>query len=226
MQMSTQPIFGRNRMKTIANSVYGMDSPDSVRSVAQGGHLDAQDKYNYVRDLELDIYSSSEGKKQAVLGELSKRIAQRLAEILTKDENVLFDFVLKDQVSYANPTALMEAILALGLPNDYKLVFGSSSIDKRVFEMYMTGLHGSPGVYITDEDDRVAIRITDREMLDCLMLTDRKVTADANAFVDFTFRLPLTDELKAYLPEIKSRYETVKRMRDCMYTGKNPLDEE
>lgn len=192
-----------------------------------GGSIKAVDKYDSVRDLKLDVYNLDEGERQAVIKALSERIAKNLAELLTKDEKLLCEFVDPDNVSKANPTGLLEAIQTLGLPHDYKLVFGSStkSSDDIKALSKLAGIPITP--VLQDEAGLFVLGTKDRENIDVVHLTDRAVTAKTHrAFVDFTFRLPLTDELRAYLPEIKDRYETVKRVRDCMFTGKNPLDEE
>lgn len=226
--MQNNKVSPRACSKSFLNSFYSGGYVDTdIRPYGAGGSIEATVRYDSVRDLKLDVYNTDDGEKQAVIKDLSERIAKSLAELLTKDEKLLWEFVDPDQVSDANPTGLMEAIQTLGLPYDYKLVLGSSMTNTAMhsYVAKMAGLQITPA--LQDKEGRLALGIRDRENLDIVCFTDRAVTSETNrAFVDFTFRLPLTDELRAYLPEIKDRYETVKRVRDCMFTGKNPLDEE
>lgn len=226
--MQNNKVSPRAYSKSFLNSFYGGGYVDTdLLHYGEGGSIKAVDKYDSVRDLKLDVYNSDEGEQQAVIKALSERIAKNLAELLTKDEKLLCEFVDPDNVSKANPTGLLEAIQILGLPHDYKLVFGSGMVSSDEIEA-STKRAGMPIVPVMqDKRGRFVMGIRDRENIDVMHLTDRAVAADNyRAFVDFTFRLPLTDELRAYLPEIKDRYEIVKRVRDCMFTGKNPLDEE
>lgn len=225
--MQNNKVSPRAYSKSFLNSFYGGGYVDTdIKPYAAGGSIEATVRYDSVRDLKLDVYDTDEGEQQAVIKDLGERIAKNLAELLTKDEKLLREFVDPNQVSNVNPTGLMEAIQTLGLPYDYKLVLGSSMTNTAMYSYAarMSGLQITPAWQ--DKEGRLALEIKDRENLDMVNITDRAVTAETNrAFVDFTFRLPLTDELRAYLPEIKDRYETVKRVRDCMFTGKNPLDD-
>jgi hypothetical protein len=225
--MQNNMVSPRAYSKSFLNSFYGGGYVDTdIKPLGAGGSVEATVKYDSVRDLKLDVYTMEQGERQAVIEALSEHIAKKLAELLTKDEKLLCKFVDPKQVSDVNPTGLLEAIQTLGLPHEYKLVFGSDETSSD----YIKSLSKSAGIPITpvmqDEEGRFVLGIKDRENIDMMRLTDRSVTANNyRAFVDFTFRLPLTDELRAYLPEIKDRYETVKRVRDCMFTGKNPLDD-
>lgn len=226
--MQNMLIRPRAYSKSFLNSIYGGGCADTdMLHYGEGGLIKANVKYDSVRDLKLDPYNTMLENQQAAIEALSKRIAKNLAELLTKDEKLLCEFVDPEQVSDANPTGLLEAIQTLGLPHDYKLVMGSDMHSSDEIE-FLTKRANIPIVPVMqDKEGRFVLGIKDRENIDDMRFTDRAVTAETGrAFVDFTFRLPLTDELKAYLPEIKDRYETVKRVRDCMFTGKNPLDEE
>lgn len=226
--MQNNIVSPRGNSKSFLNSYYGGGYVDTdMLHYGEGGSIKAKVNYDSVRDLKLDAYNTEQGERQAVIKALSERIAKKLAELLTKDEKFLCEFVDPDSVSKTNPTGLLEAIQTLGLPHDYKLVLGSSVVSSDMVKFYAKSIGSQMTPAVQDEAGRLAIAIRDRENIDVVHLTDRAVTAQTNrAFVDFTFRLPLTDELRAYLPEIKDRYETIKRVRDCMFTGKNPLDEE
>lgn len=226
--MQNNKVSPRAYSKSFLNSFYGGGYVDTdIRPFGAGGSIEATARYDSVRDLKLDAYNTDDGEKQAVIKDLSERIAKSLAELLTKDEKLLREFVDPNQVSDANPTGLMEAIQTLGLPYDYKLVLGSSMPNTVMYSYAAKTADLQITPALQDKEGHLVLEIKDRENLDMVYLTDRAVTAKTHrAFVDFTFRLPLTDELRAYLPEIKDRYETVKRVRDCMYNGKNPLDEE
>lgn len=226
--MQNNKVSPRAYSKSFLNSFYGGGYVDTdIRPYGAGGSIEATARYDSVRDLKLDVYNMDDGEKQAVIKDLSERIAKSLAELLTKDEKLLREFVDPNQVSDVNPTGLLEAIQTLGLPHDYKLVMGSDMHSSDEIE-FLTKRANIPIVPVMqDKEGRFVLGIKDRENIDDMRFTDRAVTAETGrAFVDFTFRLPLTDDLRAYLPEIKDRYETVKRVRDCMFAGKNPLDEE
>lgn len=155
---------------------------------------------------------------------LCGRLAEDIYEKLRDEERSTFDISKREAISEANPVGLMEAIQILGPPLEMRIT-RPALVPNPVREDSFKGL--TSGAVCTTPYGTMRADIFDvgRPYENTLQRTRISFSYPAE-YVDFTFRLPLTDELRAYLPEIKDRYETVKRVRDCMYNGKNPLDEE
>lgn len=174
--------------------------------------------------------SAMEQKKEEIVNRVAEKISDGLREALIKyfeDLGAFRDLEIPGTVSETNYIGLQEAIQFLGIPNKVDLVFDTVqySAEGGFLMPYYNGsarettvpgpdpCHGGNLADITTTVDVKNMR--DEQSLYTTYVFEVNVAFETvPKYVDITFRMRYTDELKAYIPNITAMYEHIKSGRN------------
>lgn len=166
--------------------------------------------------------------------EIVDRVAEKISDVLRKEMIEYFEALgafrnleMPGTVSEANYIGLQEAIQFLGIPNKVDLVFDTVqySAEGGFLMPYYNGSARETTVPGPDPchggnlaDITTTVDVKTLEDPQCLC-TSYRFTANVAfetvpKYVDITFRMPYTDELRDYIPNIAAMYEHLKCGRE------------
>lgn len=166
--------------------------------------------------------------------EIVDRVAEKISDVLRKEMIEYFEALgafrnleMPGTVSEANYIGLQEAIQFLGVPNKVDLVFDTVqySAEGGFLMPYYNGsarettvpgpdpFHGGNLADITTTVDVKSMR-NEQSLYTSYTFTVNVAFETVPKYVDITFRMPYTDELRDYIPNITAMYEHLKCGRE------------
>lgn len=166
--------------------------------------------------------------------EIVDRVAEKISDVLRKEMIEYFEALgafrnleTPGTVSEANYIGLQEAIQLLGIPNKVDLVFDTVqySADGGFLMPYYNGsarettvpgpdpYHGGNLAGVTTTIDVKDIR-NEQSLYTSYRFTANVAFETVPKYVDITFRMRYTDELRDYIPNITAMYEHIKNGRN------------
>lgn len=166
--------------------------------------------------------------------EIVDRAAEKISDVLRKEMIEYFEALgafrkleVPGTVSEANYIGLQEAIQLLGIPNEVDLVFDTIqySAEGGFLMPYYNGstrettvpgpdpCHGGNLADITTAIDVKSMR-DEQSLYTSYVFTVNVAFETVPKYVDITFRMRYTDELKDYIPNITAMYEHLKCGRE------------
>lgn len=215
--------------------MYGMDvldnlnpPPKPTRNDVDHGYI-AGETMMTTANGSLDL-SVMEQKKDKIADRVAEKISDDLRKVLIKyfeDIGAYRNLEIPGTVSEANYIGLQEAIQFLGIPNKVDLVFDTAqySAEGGFLMPYYNGsarettvpgpdpCHGGNLADITTTVDVKDMR-DEQSLYTSYRFTVNVAFETVPKYVDITFRMQYTDELKAYIPNITAMYEHLKCGRE------------
>lgn len=192
------------------------------------GYIEGQTMLHVTDNSPID--NAMEQKQNEIIDKVAEKISDGLREALIKyfeDLGAFRDLEMPGTVSEANYIGLQEAIQFLGIPNKVDLVFDivQYSAEGGFLMPYYNGsarettvpgpdpCHGGNLADITTTVDVKDIR-NEGSLYTSYKFTVNVAFETVPKYVDITFRMRYTDELKAYIPNITAMYEHLKCGRE------------